>query len=387
MRFSYEIVTSTAYVPPVLKPALALFAGVFALVLSAGGTASTGSDHNPNQSGHASPGLRPAGGTTLRATSPAIYEIRLGGSGRRLVGGVGALGFALSKDGSRLAFFRVEREGASVWLVNRDGSGERRLVSGSAVDPILTEFPLAWAPAGDALAYTTMDTAACAPRQVCSETRIVIVDARDGRPLGAIAGGESLRWTPNGRRMVWACDAAPDPYGEREAICFRPSSGGAVQRVDTGFAHRPLPAPRGERVAFTDHWGGDLRVLDLPRRSIRLLANPASAIDGALTWSADGRRIAFATAAGELFSVAAAAGPPRRIGRFRDAATPAWGPGGRRIAFARRRLWTVRPDGTGASRVASDVLSGACLFDSSTAPSCGPAWSPDGRKLYYLAPR
>ena len=64
---------------------------------------------------------------------PAIYEIGSGGSPRRLVGGVGALGFSLSKDGSKLAFFRGYHEGASVWVVNRDGSGERVLDCGPHV--------------------------------------------------------------------------------------------------------------------------------------------------------------------------------------------------------------------------------------------------------------
>ncbi len=330
------------------------------------------------------------GGATTRAATPAatssaVYEIRSDGSARRRVGGVGALGFALSKAGSRLAFFRGDPQRASVWIVNRDGSGERELVADDAGDAILTEFPLAWSPGGNALSYTAIDAAACPRGQPCNETRVVIVDTRDGHVLRSIEGAESLRWSRDGRRMVWACDTMPDPYGEREAVCFTLARGGVVQHVDAGIAHRPLPAPDGEHVAFTDLGGGGLRVLDLRRRSIRRLANPPSAIDGGLTWSPDGRRIAFATAAGQLFTVAAGGGRPRLLGRFRDAAAPAWGPRGRRIAFSRGRLWTVRPDGTGARRVTRQALASSCRVDSFTAPSCGPAWSPDGRKLYYLA--
>jgi Tol biopolymer transport system component len=46
-----------------------------------------------------------------------------------------------------------------------------------------------------------------------------------------------------------------------------------------------------------------------------------------------------------------------------------------------------RPDGTGARRITSAVIRGLCLNDSTSAQSCGPRWSPDGRKLYYLAAR
>jgi Tol biopolymer transport system component len=325
----------------------------------------------------------------LQAT-PAIYEIRSDGSGRRRVGGEGAISFALSKDGSQLAFLRSEPQAAawSLWVVNRDGSGERRVVAGDAENPILSEFPLAWSPAGDALAFTVFDTAACAPGSRCYQTRAVIVDARDGRRVDDFAGAESLSWSSDGRRMAWACDTEPDPYGEREAVCFTLDRGAPVQRVDGGgIVNRPLWAPGGGRIAFIFEGPGTLRVLDVRRRSIRTLADPASSIDGALTWSPDGRRLAYATAAGELFTVAANGGRqrPRRVGRFSDASSPVWSPSGRRIALLRRRLWTIRPDGTDARRITSVVIRGFCQVDSGSAPSCRPMWSPDGRKLYYLA--
>jgi Tol biopolymer transport system component len=324
----------------------------------------------------------------LQATS-AIYEIRSDGSRRRRVGGEGAISFALSRDGSQLAFLRSEPQAAawSLWVVNRDGSGERRVVAADAENPILSEFPLAWSPAGDALAFTVFDTEACAPESRCYQTRAVIVDARDGRLVDDFAGAESLNWSPDGRRMAWACDTSPDPYGEREAVCLTLNRDAPVQRVDDDIVHRPLWGPGGDRIAFTDQGGGALRVLDVRRRSIRLLADPESAIDGALTWSPDGRRLAYANAAVELFTVGAIGGHhrPRRVGRFRGGSSPAWSPGGRRIAVLRRQLWTVRPDGTGARRITSAVIRGLCDVDSFSAPSCGPRWSPDGRKLYYLA--
>ena len=136
--------------------------------------------------------------------SSAIYEIGFGGSPRRLVGGVGALGFALSKDGSKLAFFRGYQEGASVWVVNRNGTGERQIVAGEGADRILADFPLVWSPAGDAVAYTTLETGSCRPG-TCQTTRVVIADAHDGRTKESFAG-EGLHWYAKGRLMVWVCD-------------------------------------------------------------------------------------------------------------------------------------------------------------------------------------
>jgi WD40-like Beta Propeller Repeat len=334
-------------------------------------------------------GAAPSGNGKIAAVgaepSPAIYEIGSGGSARRLVGGAGALGFALSRDGSRLAFFRGFLEGASVWVVNRNGSGERQVVADDGAHPILADFPLVWSPAGDALAYTTLETGSCAPG-TCSDTRVVIADARDGHVRESFAG-EGLHWYAKGRRMVWVCDSEPDPYGERESICFTRAGGGSVQRIEVGLVDRVAPAPDGERVAFAGLGGAPLGVLSLRRRSARVVVDPASSVDGAPTWSPDSRQIGYATAAGELFTIRSSGGRPRRVGRFGGAGSPAWSPGGRRIAFLRGRLWTVRPDGKDARRITRERTSRDCPVSSGTAPSCGPAWSPDGRKLYYLARR
>jgi len=324
--------------------------------------------------------------TTARAVatpSSAIYVIRANGSGRHLVGGTGANALALSKDGTRLAFLRGAVGPQSLWTIRRNGFGERQLVSDTA-DEIISEFPLAWAPAGNALAYTAIDHSTCGTAAFCNDTQAVIVDAGDGHRLETIGGAEALRWTPDGRRMVWACDTDPDPYGEKKAICFRAARGGVVARVRVGPAHRPLPAPSGTEVAFTGYGGGSLRVLDTGRRSVRRLIDPTSSIDGPLTWAPDGRRIAFGNAAGQVFSIPSTRGRPRRLGRFHDASGPVWSPRGNWIAFGRNRLWLVRPDGSDALRVTRQGFGGNCPLDSFTAASCGPEWSPDGRSLYYL---
>src|SRR5204863_349915 len=100
-------------------------------------------------------------------------------------------------------------EQRSIWVVNRDGSGERQLVADTRAEPILIEFPLAWSPRGDALAYTT---ASCP--EPCTATRVVIVDAQDGHRLGEIDRAESLRWSAFTRGRVWP--VRPDgPHARR----------------------------------------------------------------------------------------------------------------------------------------------------------------------------
>ncbi len=222
--------------------------------------------------------LTAARGAVGATSSPAIFEIRGDGSARRLVGGVGALGFALSKGGLRLAFFRGSSEQRSIWVVNRDGSGERQLVADTRAEPILTEFPLAWSPKGDALAYTT---ASCP--EPCTATRVVIVDAQDGHRLDEIDRAESLRWSADGRRMVWACDTEPDPYGEVETVCFTLRKGGAVQRVSARSPTRPRRSTAGSPGRRTGD-GSHSR----PRRTSFLPSRPQA--DGRDVWVASATR-------------------------------------------------------------------------------------------------
>src|SRR5439155_9842431 len=104
---------------------------------------------------------------------------------------------------------------------------------------------------------------------------------------------------------------------------------------------------------------------------------------GRLGWSPDGTRIAFSRDAGptgqeSLWVVAATRGRPRRLTDCRPAwcadVDPVWSPNGQLLAFRRTALaspgdlYTVRPDGSGLTRIASGA---------------DPQWSPDGRRIAF----
>jgi Tol biopolymer transport system component len=192
----------------------------------------------------------------------------------------------------------------------------------------------------------------------------------DGQVL-AYAGREGGRWDIYRLRVG----------GERAHNLTAEWAGDDVQ---------PAFSPDGASIAFrSSRDGGGLFVMDADGKAVRRIAdrgwNPS--------WSPDGRELAFATYPvfdspydrpnpSELFAVSLADGRTRLITRD-DAVQPAWSPHGHRIAFwglekggSRRDLWTVPAGGGPAVPVTGDE-----------AVDWSPAWSPDGRYLYFSSDR
>ena len=127
------------------------------------------------------------------------------------------------------------------------------------------------------------------------------------------------------------------------------------------------------------------RTGESPRRLTRVGFNPA--------WSPDGREVVFGSEGVEarpdsrsaydsqLSVIDVASGAIRTL-TTGDAVQPTWSPEGKRIAYwglrnrNQRDLWTVRADGTDALAVTNDH-----------AIDWSPAWSPDGRWLYFSSDR
>jgi Tol biopolymer transport system component len=192
----------------------------------------------------------------------------------------------------------------------------------------------------------------------------------DGQLL-AYAGREAGRWHIELLRV-----------GEPRSI--RLAGNTAIDDVQPAFS------PDGLSLAFrSSREGGGLFVVSATGEGARRVAdrgwNPS--------WSPDGSELAFATqpvfdtpydrpAPSELWAVGVADGRLRRVSAG-DAVQPAWSPHGQRIAFwglvkggSRRDLWTVPADGGPASPVTEDE-----------AVDWSPAWSPDGRQLYFSSDR
>ncbi len=196
--------------------------------------------------------------------------------------------------------------------------------------------------------------------------------------------------SPDGKWLVYTRDELGT--GQTD-ILLRAVGGQTAINLTKDSAADDLQAvlsPDGERIAFrSERDGGGLFVMGRTGESVRRLTtegfNPS--------WSPDGASIVYAiesvsanpynrSARSRLWVSSTATGERRQLTKA-DAVQPAWSPHGQRIAYwglpndsSQRDLWTIAAGGGEPVRVTSDP-----------ATDWSPAWSPDGRHLYFSSDR
>lgn len=207
---------------------------------------------------------------------PELYSVLPSGSGRRLLARGGEQP-AWSPDRRRIAYAGggvAGREG--IWVMNASGSGKRRLTrTPGDGDPT-------WSRDGKRIAFR---------RSSPTSFDLWTVPAAGGqaRPLLVTprASETAPDWSPDGRRIAFESTRS----GEIQ-IWVMSAAGGPARRLTTGAASfSPDWAPDNRRIAFSKRTR--IGIVDVERRSTRLVAvgRPASVDDP--SWSPDGRRIAF----------------------------------------------------------------------------------------------
>jgi eukaryotic-like serine/threonine-protein kinase len=222
------------------------------------------------------------------------------------------------------------------------------------------------------------------------------LDSRSAAPLeGTFAPATSApgpeffpSLSPDGQLLAYA-----GREGGHWDVYVMPAGGGSPISLTADFPGddvQPAFSPDGRRLAFrSSRDGGGLFVMGAAGEDTRRVLdrgwNPS--------WSPDGRELAFATqpvfdspqdrpSPSELWTVSVEDGRTRRV-TTADAVQPAWSPHGQRLAYwglakgsSRRDLWTVAAGGGAPVPVTED-----------DAVDWSPAWSPDGRHLYFSSDR
>jgi len=312
----------------------------------------------------------------------SLWEIpALGGPPRRIVNSLG--GADVSGADGRLAFFRLSDGG--IQLVTASGDGSTSAVVSTFPPATYYLYPR-WSPDGKWIAFQRGDSirfdvfvapaAGGEPRQL----------TRDNNMMGGFA------WLPDSSGIVYSSSRGGTmPYLPALGLWEVALRDGQVRHVTSGEMSYVSPdiSKSGTMLVSrmklqTDIWKFPIdgspaenvrRGVRLTRQTGQVLTPTANPLDSEVAFLSDSGGHA------NLWVVNTESGELRQITHERDPAVamgvPVWSPDGRSIAFVSSRgnqgwtfgVWLVDPDGSNLRNIAN--------------PGLGPAWSSDGRWVYY----
>jgi eukaryotic-like serine/threonine-protein kinase len=194
--------------------------------------------------------------------------------------------------------------------------------------------------------------------------------------------------SPDGKTVAYAGGTS-----SRMRVYVRPVAGGrgiALTDDTTQVQSHPRWAPDGSRVLFLERGG----VVSVPATGGPETAEVPPGRTGPVisaAWAPDGKRIAYVV--GDSVFLRETRGESRGIARVFEAHGCAWSPDARYLACSSGNAIALAPGllfgNASPSRVVSvRVGDGRVVpLTDSLSPNLSPAWSPDGRWVYYLSSR
>jgi Tol biopolymer transport system component len=290
------------------------------------------------------------------------------------------LPICISPDGQYVVFGVYDS--GNLWLRDLQ-SGEQRQITreGSRVESTGTDTWAAISPDGKWIAYSWRNKG-------YGEVRLSLLDGSSMRILHNGQDGRSMyvrAWMPDGRRIL--------AISQDKNLAYRPHiislSDGSVRDIgqpEPGSVNWGYPSPDGRHIAYS--LKGDIFVYDTATEQDSVLVqNPAA--DGMVGWTPDGSGIMFVSnrsGSRDLYLLGIENGRPRGEPQLlrRELGDPNY-------LFVTRdgRLFQIERKGTPDSYILpvdeqTGKLTGTpSLVDPSYPGALFPAWSPDGKLLYY----
>jgi Tol biopolymer transport system component len=266
----------------------------------------------------------------------------------------GPTGGDRSSSYGRIAFDNFD----DVWTIDADGTDLTRLTHSPGPD-----FDPSWSPDGTQIAFRS---------ERSGEPEIWVMNA-DGTSQRRLAAGLSPAWSPDGLRIAYASPGdQPCPPG-RGPLC----SGLSIMNADGSGQHRvpqtdggeyPSWSPDGSRIAFNSNLTGD-HVMYIAQTDGSKVVDLSRAGEGwQVDWSPNGRSILFTSHRDhpdnytDIYVMRPDGSGVKRLTHAR-AYTPAWSPDGKRIVFSAPGLFVMRANGSGITSLPVDGVGETSLPD------------------------